>query len=156
MVKGAHRAPSRRGETEMTTEYMVLLHVPSDDDERAWDAGNADVRADLAEQHRRFASQCAARGHRITAGAELQGAGTGTVVRLGTHAEPLVTDGPFTETVEQLGGFYLVQTDDLDDLVRLVVGVMSPHDVTEIRPTVDNSQPDARDDATLEGALGAS
>ena len=141
----------------MTTEYMVLLHVPSDDDdERAWDAGRPDVRARLAEQHQAFASQCAARGHRITAGAELQDAGAGTIVRLGAHTEPLVTEGPFTETVEQLGGFYLVQTDDLDDLVRLVVGVMSPNDVTEIRPTVDNSQPDARGDATFEGALGAS
>ena len=141
----------------MTTEYLVLLHVPNDDDdERAWDAGNAEVRAALAEQHRLFTEHCAARGHRITAGAELQGAAAGTIVRRGAAAEALVTDGPFTETVEQLGGFYLVQTDDLDDLVRLAVGVMGPGDVTEIRPTVDNSAPDARGDAALEGALGAS
>ena len=49
----------------------------------------------------------------------------------------VVTDGPYAETVEQLTGFYIVDTDDLDLLQ--VVGVLAGAEAIEVRPTVDHS-----------------
>jgi hypothetical protein len=50
-----------------------------------------------------------------------------------------VTDGPFAETAEQLGGFYVVDTDDLDDLAD-VVGLISFGEPVEIRPAVASDE----------------
>jgi hypothetical protein len=48
----------------------------------------------------------------------LQGATTATTVRV-RNGKPVVTDGPFVETREVLGGFYLLQVDDLDDAIAI-------------------------------------
>jgi hypothetical protein len=53
------------------------------------------------------------------------------VVR-GTLDHVSVTDGPYAETVEQLTGFYLVESDDLDDLLN-VCGLVSEGDPVEVR-----------------------
>ena len=50
-----------------------------------------------------------------------------------------VTDGPYAETAEQLGGFYTVDTDDLDDLTK-VVGLISFGEPVEIRPAVASDE----------------
>ena len=50
----------------------------------------------------------------------------------GTLDQVSVTDGPYAETVEQLTGFYLVETDDLDDLLS-ICGVISEGDPVEVR-----------------------
>jgi hypothetical protein len=58
---------------------------------------------------------------------------TGTLIR---------TDGPFAETVEQLSGFYVVDTDDLDDLID-ICGLLADTDgAVEIRAAVDHEQGD--------------
>ena len=71
------------------------------------------------------------RGHRMTGGAELAPLAEAKVVR-GTRDAVTVTDGPYAETVEQLTGFYLVETDDLDDLLNLC-GLLSEGDPIEVR-----------------------
>lgn len=53
----------------------------------------------------------------LRAGEALEPTATATSVRAIT-GEPVVTDGPFAETKEQLGGFYLIETDDLDDAIE--------------------------------------
>ena len=58
--------------------------------------------------------------------------GARTITR-GTTA-PLVTDGPYAETVEQLSGFYLVTCDDHDALVEAAKVLTRAHPVVEIRP----------------------
>jgi len=50
-----------------------------------------------------------------------------------------VTDGPFAETVEQVGGFYVIETPDLDELMRLVTELARTERAVEVRPTVDHS-----------------
>jgi hypothetical protein len=57
----------------------------------------------------------------------------------------LVTDGPFAETAEQLGGFYLVDVPDLDEAIRIAERIPAAAKGTiEIRPVFDLSQvPDA-------------
>ncbi len=48
----------------------------------------------------------------------------------------MVTDGPFTETAEQVGGFYVVETDDVDDLLECCTIITAVGDGIEVRRTV--------------------
>lgn len=119
---------------QTATEYLVLLHG----DERAWAAASAEQRAATFALHDTFTERCAERGHKITGGAELQPSTTARLVRRTSLDAPLsVTDGPYTETTEQFGGYYVIETSDLDDLAELVGHLLDqPGDVAEIRPTV--------------------
>lgn len=47
-----------------------------------------------------------------------------------------VTDGPFAEAVEQVGGFYSVQSDDLDDLLEICAVLADGDTTVDVRPTV--------------------
>ncbi len=119
----------------MTTTYAVLL--PGN--EKAWAEASAEERARVYGLHGRFAELLAERGHRVTGGAELANSAEAKVVR-GTLDQVSVTDGPFAETVEQLTGFYLVETDDLDDLLS-ICGVVSEGDPIEVRACLDPQTP---------------
>ncbi len=60
----------------------------------------------------------------INAGVHLGGEGlqpsaTATTVRIEERGDPIVSDGPFAETKEQLGGFYLIEARDLNDAIRV-------------------------------------
>jgi hypothetical protein len=68
----------------------------------------------------------------------LQPSDTATTIRPRADAEPLTTDGPFAETKEQLGGFVLLDCDDLDEAMRWArkVPVEEPWAI-EVRPIVD-------------------
>ncbi|MCK6211246.1 hypothetical protein KZX45_11895 [Georgenia sp. EYE_87] len=112
------------------TEYMVLLHG---DEERWLQSDPATQRAAFA-RHGEFSRLAAEHGHRITGGAELSPAATATIVR-GTADGVSISEGPYAETVEQLGGYYLVETDDLPDLLQLL-GIISDGEPVEVRPTV--------------------
>jgi hypothetical protein len=57
-------------------------------------------------------------GHHI-ASARLQPVHTATTLRVRDDGEVILTDGPFAETKEQLGGFYLIEARDLNDAIRL-------------------------------------
>ncbi len=91
--------------------------------------------------HREFDQQCAANGHEILGGEELQPSSTSRLVRMGS-AGPEVTDGPYAETVEQLGGYYVVRTADREGLLRLAAPLVTPGPVgggvIELRPIVDH------------------
>ncbi|MDQ3543905.1 MAG: YciI family protein [Actinomycetota bacterium] len=115
-------------------EYVVLLYG----NETTWEQADADTRTKAFADHTEFSRVLAARGHTITGGAELRSTRTAMTVR-GTAASVTVTDGPFAETAEQLGGFYVVETDDLDDLTKLV-GIISGGDPVEIRPCVPSEE----------------
>ena len=107
------------------TEYAILL--PGD--ESRWAAATDEQRAEAYARHGEFAAALAARGHTITGGAELTHSKDAKVVR-GDAGNVTVTDGPYAETVEQLTGFYVVRTDDVDDLLDLgrppVLGLVEP------------------------------
>jgi hypothetical protein len=64
----------------------------------------------------------------------LQPVGTATSVRK-RNGKVLTTDGPFAETKEQLGGFYLVDCKDLDEALDLAAQIpSSEHGTIEVRP----------------------
>jgi hypothetical protein len=70
------------------------------------------------------------------AGDALQPIGTATTVRV-RDGEQLLTDGPFAETKEQLGGYYLVDVDSLDDAIRWAAKIPSARfGSIEVRPVV--------------------
>ena len=54
-----------------------------------------------------------------TSGAASRSSASGSVVRTTPSGQPVLCDGPYTETTEQLGGYYLVRTTDPDALLRL-------------------------------------
>lgn len=110
--------------------HLLLLHG----DETAWAARTDDERAANEAAHGRFRVLAAGRGHTIVGGEELQSASTGRVVRRRAGTTPGVTDGPFGEITEVVGGFYLVATEDPEDLLALVIETLS-EDV-ELRATV--------------------
>jgi hypothetical protein len=117
------------------TEYAILL--PGD--ESAWERATEAERAATYARHQEFMRLLAERGHRITGGAELTPSRTAHVVR-GELDAVSVTDGPFAETVEQLTGFYLVATDDLDDLLK-VCGLLAGSGGLEVRALVPSPSP---------------
>ena len=74
-------------------------------------------------------------------GGRLHEPDTATVVRI-TDGEPLTTDGPFAESKEHLGGFYIIDADDLDAALawasRVTDAIKAP---IEVRPFSHESKP---------------
>jgi hypothetical protein len=123
------------------TTYVILL--PGD--ESTWEAATPDERAAVYATHERFSSTLEERGHRIVGGAELAHSREARVVR-GGDGGPVMSDGPYAEAVEQLSGFYLVESDDLDDLAEVCAVLLAPGEGLEIRACL------ATPDQTDEGA----
>jgi hypothetical protein len=105
---------SQTSQTSQIRTYAVLL--PGD--ESRWEEATDAERAATYARHERFAKLLHERGHEVTGGAELTHSRETRQVR-GDLDAVTVTDGPFAETTEQLTGFYLVRTGDLDDLLDL-------------------------------------
>lgn len=116
------------------TEYVVL--IPGN--ESGWESATEQQRAEEYAKHGEFARLLAERGHTINGGNELAASGTAKVVRNGADGV-VVTDGPYAETVEQLTGYYLVDTDDLDDLLQVVGVLAGAEGAIEVRGIVDHS-----------------
>ncbi|MBM6401767.1 YciI family protein [Phycicoccus sonneratiae] len=112
------------------TEYVVLIVGDAD---RWWTTMDAEKRTAGYAEYERFAAELVRRGHRITGGAELHATSEGKRVPAGGGA---VTDGPFTETAEQVGGFYQVESDDLDDLLECCQIIAALGDAVQVRRTV--------------------
>ncbi|MFG1688947.1 YciI family protein [Nonomuraea sp. NPDC049269] len=75
---------------------------------------------------------------RILGGERLQPADTATTVRV-EHGEPLLTDGPFADTKEIFGGYYLVEAIDLDSALELAARIPAARlgGSVEVRPLVE-------------------
>jgi hypothetical protein len=70
-------------------------------------------------------------------GEGLQPAATATSVKIQESGDPIVTDGPFAETKEQLGGYYLLDCKDLDDALAWAKKIPMPGGTVEVRPVMD-------------------
>ncbi|WP_218108495.1 YciI family protein [Actinacidiphila rubida] len=78
-------------------------------------------------------------GGAVLASGELEPATTATSLRAGSGGRPAITDGPFLESKEVLGGFYLLEARDLDEAIALSGGlaeVAHDHSGVEVRPLV--------------------
>lgn len=111
-------------------EYMVLIVGDAD---RWWTTMTPQQRKEGYEQYERFSRELTERGHRITGGAELHGSSETKRIAPGTST---VTDGPFAEATEQVGGYYQVETDDLDDLLDCCRIITAIGEGVEVRRVV--------------------
>ena len=112
-------------------KYMLLIH----ENEQAFARLSDDDRQAIYRDYRRFSEEIVASGHYIS-GSELQPTSSATSLRI-RDGERLVTDGPFAETREQLGGYYLVEAKDLDEAIALAARIPSARTGTiEVRPLV--------------------
>jgi hypothetical protein len=115
-------------------KYLILIFG----DEQQWAAMSAAEQQKIDEGHRAFH---AAAGSAVLAGEQLESAPTATSLRADATGRVITTDGPFLETKEALGGFYVVEAADLDEVIALASRlreVSAGHSGVEIRPLVDH------------------
>jgi hypothetical protein len=108
--------------------YALLIYG----NEKAWESRTEQEKQENHERHARFMAMLRERGALLPGGQELAAASTATTVR-NTGAVG-VTDGPYAETAEQIGGFYLVDAPDLD--AALEIARQLPEPIVEVRPVV--------------------
>jgi hypothetical protein len=94
-------------------QYALLIYEPQAESYADGEAGQA--WQDILTAHNAFGGELAQSGA-MRGGAGLKSTDTATTVRV-TAQGRTVHDGPFAETREQLGGFYLVEADDLDGAI---------------------------------------
>ena len=115
-------------------KYMILIYG----DAQQWAAMTDDQKTAHDAAHAAFA---AAAGPRIVGGQELESATMATSLRTDASGRVHTTDGPFLEAKEALGGFYLIEAADLDEvlsLTKLLPELQVSHSGVEIRPVVDH------------------
>jgi hypothetical protein len=111
-------------------QYMFLLF----DSEEWYDQVTAEEFQTQMKLHTAFAAAVEAAGASILGGEALERSSTASTVKQG-NGEPLVTDGPFIETKEALGGFYVIECKDLDQ--ALALAKVCPSGNIEVRPVMD-------------------
>jgi len=115
------------------TRYMLLIHV----EESGWDDVSDEERARIYEGYGKVSAAMHEHGHFLS-GDELHPAAEAKVVRVRGEA-PQVLDGPFTETREQLGGYYLVDC-SLDEALAYAAAIpAAATGAVEVRPVSDSS-----------------
>ena len=113
-------------------KYLLMIYA----DERAYEAMSEDERHELYAAYDVLMKDLAEKGQSL-AGDELAPTSTATTVRV-RNGERLVTDGPFAETKEQLGGYFLIDVDDLDAAIDIAARIPSVHAGSiEVRPVMD-------------------
>jgi len=94
-------------------KYMLLIC----DDEKAWAKLSEAERQKIYGEYGQFSEQIKASGQYV-AGSQLHPTSAATSVRV-RDGKRLVTDGPFAETREQIGGYFLVHARDLDEAIDI-------------------------------------
>jgi hypothetical protein len=112
--------------------YMLLICSREAD----WDALNEKERGEIFQQYTTFTDGIRKSGH-FVAGDPLAPTSSATTVRV-RNGKPVTTDGPFAETREQLGGYYIVKAKDLDEATSIAARVPSARfGSIEVRPIME-------------------
>jgi len=110
-------------------QYMALIYA----DETGWDALSEDERADAYAKYVALSREAEAAGV-LAGGNELGSTRDATTVRV-RDDELLVTDGPYAEVKEALGGFYLFDCGSLDEALDWAVRIpAAEYGAVEVRP----------------------
>jgi hypothetical protein len=121
-------------------QYLLLIH----DDESQWSTMADDERDRLYAEYGTFTQALRDSGALVGAN-QLQPTSTATAVRV-RDGETLTTDGPFAETKEQLGGYYLIDAESLDEAIEWAAKIPTARVGTiEVRPVVPARTPAARE-----------
>jgi hypothetical protein len=117
-------------------QYLLLIY----DQESDWAKLSETEQGAMMKEYQEFTKNINQSGH-YRAGSQLHPVSKATTVRV-RNGKKLITDGPFAETKEQLGGYYLIEAKDLDDAVALAARVPSARfGSIEIRPLVGRDHP---------------
>ena len=112
-------------------KYLALIYG----NQQRWDSMTPEEEQRIDHGHARFNTQ---NGSAVLFGTALESTATATSLRAGSEpGRPLITDGPFLETKEVIGGFYLLEAPDLDAAIGLaqqLPEVSEDHSGVEIRP----------------------
>jgi hypothetical protein len=113
-------------------KYMLLIY----DEEQAWGKLSESEQQQIYKAYGQFGEEIKASRHYL-AGSQLQPSSLATSVRV-RNGKEMVTDGPFAETHEQLGGYYLIEAKDLDEATAIAARIPSAQMGTvEVRPIVE-------------------
>ena len=116
-------------------KYMLLIYH----DEQAWNGRTEPERQQIYTEYRQLIEELKSRG-KYLAGDQLQPAITANTVRV-RDGKQLVTDGPFAETREQIGGFFMIEANDLAEATSIAGRIPSVRKGTiEIRPVVQTAE----------------
>jgi hypothetical protein len=118
--------------------YAALIYSPAETEGQ----GTPEQWAAVMEEYNEFGARAGAAGV-VVGGEALEDSHTATTVQVrgGKGGEVITTDGPFAETKEVLGGFYLLKCADLDEAVRWAAQIPGAwHGKIEVRPVIDFSE----------------
>jgi hypothetical protein len=112
-------------------QYMLLIYG----DENGRESMGEEERGQIFQAYGAFTQELQSNGAMV-AGDALQPTQTATTVRV-RNDETLTTDGPFAETKEQLGGYYLVEASSLDEAIEWAAKIPGArHGSVEVRPVM--------------------
>jgi hypothetical protein len=117
-------------------KYLCLIY----ENEQSWENFSKEQADAIMGEYFQFTDDIRNSGHYV-AGEALQPTQTATTVRV-RNGKVSTTDGPFAETKEQLGGFYLVEAKDLNDAIQVASRIPAVRSGSiEIRPVINFDQP---------------
>jgi len=119
----------QNSDMEEAMQYMLLIYDSEADGQKRGDA----ARQQMYGEYMTFTKGIAESGN-LKAGDPLEPSTTATTVRV-RNGKTVVTDGPFAETKEQLGGYYMVEAKDLDEAIAIAAKIpSSKFGSIEVRP----------------------
>jgi hypothetical protein len=113
-------------------QYMLLIY----NDEAAWENVSREEGEKITGEYFAYTNELREAGA-FVAGDPLQPTRTATTVRV-RDDEQLVTDGPFAETKEQLGGYYIIEAESLDEAIEWAAKIPGSRSGSiEVRPIME-------------------
>jgi hypothetical protein len=109
------------------SQYLILIY----ENESSYAEAGQDVLDEVMQGHMAFGEK---NGSAVQGGNALQPTSTATTVRSDGAGGATVTDGPFAETKEALGGYYLIEAADLDEAIDIAKQVPARFGGVEVRP----------------------
>ena len=115
-------------------QYMLLIYG----EEAGWAALSDEERGRWMQDYQAYTEELRTAGAMV-AGDALQPTSNATTVRV-RDGDQLVTDGPFAETKEQLGGYYLIEAKDLNEAIQIAARIPSAKlGCIEVRPIQEHN-----------------
>ena len=110
-------------------KYMLLIYADNSD----WGSLSEEEQASILREYGAISDHPG-----VVEDHQLQPAAVATTVRV-QAGDTLTTDGPFIETKEQLGGYYLLEADDLDAAIEVAARIPAARrgGAVEVRPVVE-------------------
>src|SRR5204863_724514 len=117
-------------------KYLCLLY----ENENIWTTMSEEESGAVFGEYGKFTREIQASGHML-GGEALQPTQSASTVRV-RNGKVSTTDGPFAETKEQLGGYYLIEAKDLNDAIQVAARIPSARwGAVEVRPIWESQRP---------------